>query len=87
MVTPFDFEGNRNRRADAVVDRLRRDADLVMAYSNEEWINRYSGDASLIDIWDALGRHIASNLHSVVSRLHAPASRADSTFAPSHLSV
>ncbi|MBK6677565.1 MAG: hypothetical protein IPG52_12315 [Rhodocyclaceae bacterium] len=35
VVTPFDFEGNRNLRADAVVDRPRRDADLVMAYSNE----------------------------------------------------
>lgn len=69
VVTPFDFEGNRNRRADAIVDRLRRDADLVMAYSNEEWINRFSGDASLLDIWDALDRRIATGLRLVITKL------------------
>ncbi|HMW64260.1 hypothetical protein [Accumulibacter sp.] len=52
--------------------KMRRDADLVMAFSNKEWINRFSGDASLIDIWDELDRHIASNLHSVVAPLCTP---------------
>lgn len=88
VVTPFDFEGDvRNRRANAVVDRLRRDADLMMAFSNEEWINRFGGDDSFLDIWDALDRHIATTLHSVVSRLFVPTSHAGSTFAPGHLSV
>lgn len=88
VVTPFDFEGDaRNRRANAVVDRLQRDADLVMAFSNEEWINRFSGDESFLDIWDELDRHIATSLHSVVSRLFVPTSLAGSTFAPGCLSV
>lgn len=70
VVTPFDFEGVvRNRRADVVLSRLRRDADLVMAFSNEEWINRFSGDDSLLDIWDALDRHIAASVQTVASSL------------------
>lgn len=65
VVTPFDFEGARNRRANAVIHRLQREADVVMAFSNEEWINRFSGDASLLDIWDALDRHIAASVQAV----------------------
>lgn len=88
VVTPFEFEGDaRNRRANAVVDRLQRDADLVMAFSNEEWINRFSGDESFLDIWDALDRHIATSLYSVVYRLCIPTSLAGSTFSPDCLSV
>ena len=88
VVTPFDFEGAvRNRRADAVVDRLQRESYLVMAFSNEKWINRVSGDDSFLDIWDAPDRHIATNLHSVVSRLCTPTSLAGSTYAPGRLSV
>jgi len=67
VATPFDFEGNRNRGADAVVNRLRRDADLVMAYSNEEWINRFSGDASLKDLWDALDRQIDTEARNAIT--------------------
>ena len=71
VVTPFDFEGVRNRRADAVIDRLQREADLVMAFSNEEWFNRYRDDTPMFDVFDALDRHIAGSLYSVISRLNA----------------
>lgn len=88
VVTPFDFEGAaRKRRADAVISRLQREADLVMAFSNEEWINRFSGDDSFLDIWDALDRHIATSVHSVVARLSNPTRLAGSTFIPDRLSV
>lgn len=73
VVTPFAFEGAaRNRRADAVISRLQREADLVMAFSNEAWINRFSDDDSFLDIWDALDRHIATSVHSIVARLCNP---------------
>ncbi len=87
VVTPFDFEGVRNRRADAAIAHLQREADLVMAFSNEEWINRFSGDTPLRDILDALDRHIASQLHAVISRLNITTHRAGFTFAPDCQSV
>jgi cell division protein FtsZ len=75
VVTPFEYEGVRNRRADATVDRLQREADLVMAFSNEEWINRYRDDTPLFDVFDALDRHIADRLSSVISRINTPKSQ------------
>jgi len=60
VVTPFNFEGIvRNRWADAVVDCLRRDADLVMASSNEDWFNRYKDDTPIFDVFDTLDRHVS----------------------------
>lgn len=87
VVTPFEYEGVRNRRADAVVGHLQREADWVMAFSNEVWVNRFSGDTPLLDIFDALDRHIASRLHAVISRLSTPKSLAGSTFVPDCPSV
>lgn len=87
VVTPFEYEGARNRRADAAINRLQREADLVMAFSNEEWFNRYRDDTPLFDVFDALDRHIASQLHAVISRLNTTPHRAGFTFAPDHQSV
>ena len=87
VVTPIDYEGARNNKADAAIDHLRRNADMVMVCSNQEWANRYSDDTPLIDVFVGLDRHIASTLHSVISRLNAPRSRADSTFTPDRRSV
>ena len=58
-----------------------------MAFSNEEWVNRYGGDGSFLEIWDALDCFIATNLRSVVSWLSTPASLARSAFAHGDLSV
>lgn len=41
----------------------------------------------LLDVFDALDRHISINVHSVVSRLSIPKSLASSTFVPGCLSV
>jgi len=87
VVTPFEYEGVRNRRADAAIDRLQREADLVMAFSNEEWFNRYRNDTPLFDVFDALDRHIASSLYAVISLLNTSRSLTDSTFAPDWQSV
>ena len=69
VVTPFEYEGVRNRRADAAIDRLQREADLVMAFSNEEWFNRFNGDTPLFDVFDAMDRHIANSIQGVVRRV------------------
>ncbi|HAY27447.1 MAG TPA: hypothetical protein PK440_21380 [Candidatus Accumulibacter phosphatis] len=88
VVTPFDLEGaTRNRRADAVTNRLQGEADWVIAFSNEEWINRFSGDTPLFDIFNALDRQIATTVHFVVARLSDPTNLTDSTFAPDCPSV
>lgn len=68
VVKPFAYEGARNRRADAAIDRLQREADLVMAFSNEEWFNRYRDDTPLFDVFDALDRHIANSIQSTMRR-------------------
>ena len=36
------------------MDRLQREADQVMAYPNEEWVNRFGGDTQLFEIFDAM---------------------------------
>lgn len=48
---------------------LAREADVVMAFSNEKWINRFSGDSSLLDIFDALDRHVAASVQAVTYSL------------------
>ena len=81
VVTPFDFEGAaRNRRADAVINRLQHEADLVMTFSNEEWINRFSGDDSFLAIWDALDRHVAESVWAIVE----PSNKSDDVAGTTH---
>ena len=87
VVTPFEYEGARNRRADAAINRLQREADLVMAFSNEDWFNRYEDDTPMFDVFDALDRHIASQLNAVISRLNTAKHQAGFTFAPGTQSV
>ena len=68
VVTPFDYEGVRQRKAAAAIRYLRREADLVMAFSNEEWANRYSDDTLLIDVLNGLDRHIAGSIRGLMER-------------------
>jgi len=58
-----------------------------MAFSSEEWFNRYSDDTPLFDVFDALDRHIASQLHAVISRLNTTTHRAGFTFTSDCQSV
>lgn len=87
VVTPFKYEGVRNRRADAAIIRLQREAGLMMAFFNQGWFNRYNDDTPMFDVFDALDRHIATSLYSVISRLNAPRSHSGSTFTSDRRSV
>jgi hypothetical protein len=58
-----------------------------MAFSSEDWINRFSGDASLLDIWDELDCYISMSVHFAVSRVNNPSRLAGTTFASSCGSV
>ena len=87
VVTPVEYVGVRNRRADAAMNRLQRDADLVMAFSNEKWFNRYRDDTPLFEVFDSLDRHIANQLHAVISPLNTSRYRGGFTFAPDFQSV
>jgi hypothetical protein len=57
----------RNRRADAAIDLLRREADVVMAFSNEEWLNRYRDDTPMFDVFDALDRQLVTDVKSLIA--------------------
>ncbi len=70
-----------------MTNRLQGEAGWVIAFSNEEWINRFSGDTPLFDIVNALDRQIATSVHFVVARLSNPTNLTDSTFAPDCPSV
>jgi cell division protein FtsZ len=62
VVTPFTYEGARTQTADAAIRYLKREANLVMEFSNENWTRRYSDDAPMIDALSGLDRHIASHI-------------------------
>lgn len=67
VITPFDFEGARGERAALALEHLRRDASVVLPYSNTEWANRFSDDTPLVDIFDALDRQTAMDARSHIA--------------------
>jgi cell division protein FtsZ len=68
-ITPFEFEGQqRHRTSDTALRHLKREANLVVAYSNEEWAKRYSDDAPMIDVFTSLDRHIAAHIFGLMER-------------------
>ncbi len=69
------------------MNRLQREADLVMAFSNEEWFNLYRDDTPPFKIFDSLDRHIANQLHAVISPLNTSRHRGGFIFAPDFQSV
>ncbi len=68
VVTPFEYEDVRQRKADTAIRHLRREADLMMAFSNEDWSNRYGDDTPMIDVFDSLDRHIAGSILNLIDR-------------------
>lgn len=69
VVTPFRYEGLRRlRKADTAIRHLRREADLVMAFSNEDWSRRHGGDTPMIDVFTSLDRHVAERIRSLMNR-------------------
>jgi cell division protein FtsZ len=69
VVTPFAYEGVRQRKRRTAIEHLRRNADMVLTFSNEEWANRYADDTPLIDVFTELDRHIANSIQGVVRRV------------------
>jgi cell division protein FtsZ len=69
VVTPFGYEGVRRlQKADTAIRHLRREADLMMAFSNEDWSNRYGDDTPMIDVFASLDRHIAGSILNLIDR-------------------
>ena len=69
VVTPFGYEGVRRlQKADTAIRHLRREADLVMEFSNEDWSKRFSDDVLTIDVFTSLDRHIAGRIREVMDR-------------------
>lgn len=67
VVTPFGNEGVRRlRKAGTAIRYLRREADLVMEFSNEDWSNRYSDDTPMTDVFTGFDRHIADRIRSLM---------------------
>lgn len=69
VVTPFEYEGVRIRKADTAIRHLRREADLVMEFSNEHWAKRFFDDTPMIDVFNSLDRHIAGILRGLMDRV------------------
>lgn len=68
VVTPFAYEGVRQRKTVTAIRYLRREANLVMEFSNEGWANRHSDDTPMIDVFTSLDRHIADRIGSLMDR-------------------
>jgi len=63
VVTPFDFEGTHNIKATSAFAYLQREADMVMAFSNEKWAQRYGDDSPMIEVLNALNRHAVYSIN------------------------
>lgn len=67
VVTPFDYEGVRRlRKANTAVRYLTSVADLVMAFSNDDWANCQSDETPMIDVFNTLDRHIVGNIRNLM---------------------
>lgn len=65
VVTPFAYERVRLEKARAAIRYIRREAYLVMEFSNEEWSNRYSDNMSIIEVFYSLERYIGERIREV----------------------
>lgn len=100
VVTPFDYEGARLDKAARAIGYLQREADLVLAASNSEWVNRYPANTPMMDVFTGLEQYVAEQLRVVLSGLKSPTklhpqgpllvdpcSKSNSTFTPDRRSV
>jgi cell division protein FtsZ len=67
VMTPFDYEEVRQRKANTALGYLRREADLLMAFSNEAWSKRFGEDTPMIDVFANLDRHIAERIRVLMN--------------------
>ncbi|MBI5791137.1 MAG: hypothetical protein HZA63_06670 [Rhodocyclales bacterium] len=68
VVTPFEYEGVRQQKSHTAIRNLRREADLVMEFSNDGWAKRHSADTPMIDVFNGLDCHITGSIHVLMNR-------------------
>lgn len=71
VVTPFDYEGVRQRKAATAIRYLRREADLVMEFSNEGWSNRFGDDTPMIDVFTSLDYQVIESIQKLTLLTYA----------------
>jgi len=72
-ITPFEIESQqRHRASDTALRYLNREADLVVALSNEEWANAHGDDTPMIDIFTSLDRRIAGCIRGLMDTANPP---------------
>lgn len=69
VVTPFAYEGVQNRKADTAIRYLKRDADLVLEFSNEDWLKCHGDDTLIVEVFTSLDRHIAGKISDSINRV------------------
>jgi cell division protein FtsZ len=65
VVTPFAYEGVRQRKASTAIRYLKRETNLVMEFSNEGWAKLQSDDTPMIDVLTSLDRHIPGSIRGL----------------------
>lgn len=70
VVTPFEFEGeDRNRTADTAISHLKREADLVAYFSNQELMETIGDDTPLEVFFASQNQRIAVCIRSLMDRV------------------
>lgn len=68
VVTPFEFEGLRNGMAATAIQRLTRETDLVVCFSNHELAVALGDSALIDDIFAAQDRQIATVISDFLAK-------------------
>lgn len=66
VVTPFEFEGERNRTADTAISHLKREADLVLRFFNQELMDVTGDGIDQGTFFDLQNQRIADSLRGLV---------------------
>lgn len=69
VATPFGYEGVRQRKADTAIRYLKREANLMLEFSNEDWSKRHSDDTPMIDVVTGLDSQIAGSICGLMNRV------------------
>ena len=68
VVTPFDFEGLRNRTSDIAIRHLEREADLVVRVSNQELADTMGDDTLMSNLSVAQEQRIATYIRAFLAK-------------------
>lgn len=68
VVTPFEYEGERIRKANTTIGYLNREADLVVRFSNEELARALSGDTFMEDFFNSQDQRVAACIRGLIDK-------------------